>query len=86
MSAFFTTPVDRRGFPFLFLRFFLIFLFLGSSAVAQMPSEAPLFTQPPFAEAKDRITGFVDDEQRVTLSRKPSSLGECTIRRWRCLP
>ncbi|MGA7301061.1 MAG: protease pro-enzyme activation domain-containing protein, partial [Candidatus Sulfotelmatobacter sp.] len=37
-------------------------------AVAQMPSEAPLFTQPPFAEAKDRITGFVDDEQRVTLS------------------
>lgn len=68
MSAFFTTPVDRRGFPFLFLRFFLIFLFLGSSAVAQMPSEAPLFTQPPFAEAKDRITGFVDDEQRAPLS------------------
>ncbi len=68
MFAFFTTSVDRRGFCFLFLRFFLIFIFLGSSAVAQMPSEAPLFTQPPFAEAKDRITDFVDDEQRVTLS------------------
>jgi subtilase family serine protease len=45
-----------------------MFLCLGSSAVAQIPSEPPLFTQPPFAEAKDRITGFVDDEQRVALS------------------
>ena len=67
MLVFFVTPAYRRGFSSLFLRFFLIFLFLGSS-VAQIPSEPPLFTQPPFAEAKDRITGFVDDEQRVTLS------------------
>jgi subtilase family serine protease len=67
MFAFFTTRVDRRGFSFPFLRFFIVLLFLGSSAIAQVPSEPPLFTQPPFAEAKDRITSFIDDEQRVTL-------------------
>jgi subtilase family serine protease len=67
MFAFFTTRVDRRGFSFPFLRFFIVLLFLGSSAIAQVPTEPPLFTQPPFAEAKDRITSFIDDEQRVTL-------------------
>ncbi|MGB7600954.1 MAG: S53 family peptidase [Candidatus Sulfotelmatobacter sp.] len=67
MLTFFTTHADRRGFSLLFPRFFLILLFLGSSAIAQVPSEPPLFTQPPFAEAKDRITSFIDEEQRVTL-------------------
>jgi subtilase family serine protease len=75
MLAFFTTHADRRGFSSLFLRFYLILFCLGSSAIAQVPSEPPLFTQPPFAEAKDRITSFIDDEQRMTLpgNRHPSA-------------
>src|ERR1700728_808492 len=67
MLAFFVTPLLPRAFSSLFPRIFLILLLLESLAIAQIPSEPPLFTQPPFAEAKDRITGFVDDEQRVTL-------------------
>jgi pseudomonalisin len=67
MLAFFVTPLLPRAFSSLFPRIFLILLLLESLAIAQIPSEPPLFTQPPFAEAKDRITGFVDDEQRVAL-------------------
>jgi pseudomonalisin len=67
MLAFFVTPLLPRAFSSLFPRIFLILLLLESLAIAQIPSEPPLFTQPPFAEAKDRITGFVDDEQRVVL-------------------
>ena len=68
MFAFFITPLHRRVFSLLILRILLVLLFLGSYGFSQVSSEPPpLFTQPPFAEAKDRITGSVNDEQRVVL-------------------
>ena len=67
MSAFFITPAHRRVLSSLLLRILLILLFFESAVIAQIASEPPLFTQPPFAEAKDRITRFVDDDQRVSL-------------------
>ena len=67
MLVFFITPV-RRLLSSLILRILLVLFFLGPHSIAQSSSGAPpLFTQPPFAEAKDRITTFVDDEQRLAL-------------------
>jgi subtilase family serine protease len=42
---------------------------LDLSAQAQPQNEAPspLFIQPPFVPVRDRIVGFIDDENRVTL-------------------
>jgi pseudomonalisin len=68
-------PLHRRALPlslslsFLTLTIFLSFLSLNLPAQAQTPADppSPLFTLPPFAQPNDRITSFIDDEQRVTL-------------------
>ena len=58
---------QRRDF---FLLGFAIFLILPS-LVAQAPPQfdlpSPLFILPPSPPVKDRVTSFIDDEQRVTL-------------------
>ncbi len=60
----FRAPLPRRAFPFLFLTIFLSFLSLDLPAQAQPAADPP---NPLFAQARDRITSFIDDEQRVTL-------------------
>ena len=69
MLLFFATLTRRRAFSFLFLTIFLAFLSQDIPARAQPPanpslpnSQNPLFTQP-----QDRITTFIDEDQRVTL-------------------
>jgi len=73
MSRPLPAPMPRRSslmsFSFLTLTIFLPFLSLDLPAQAQPPADppAPLFMLPPFVQARDRITSFIDDEQRVTL-------------------
>jgi pseudomonalisin len=57
------------SFSFLTLTIFLPFLSLDLPAQAQPPADppSPLFMLPPFVQARDRITSFIDDDQRVTL-------------------
>jgi subtilase family serine protease len=55
-------PLPRRIFSFLFL---IIFLSLFSLALPAQPAADP--SNPLFAQARDRITSYIDDEQRVTL-------------------
>src|SRR5580698_4990725 len=50
---------------FLALTILLPLLSLHPLAEAQPP--APSFMPPPFVQARDRITSFIDDDQRVTL-------------------
>jgi pseudomonalisin len=59
----------RRAFSFLSLIIFLSLLPLDLSAQAHAQDDAPspLFIQPPFVPVKDRIVGYIDDENRVTL-------------------
>ncbi len=59
----------RRAFSFLTLAIFFSLLSLNLPARAQPapdPTNPPL-TQPPFVQVRDRITSFIDDDQRVTL-------------------
>jgi len=69
MSRPFAVPLQRDAISFLTLTIFLSLPFLGLSAQAQPPVDpsSPPFTQPPFVQVRDRITSFIDDEQRVTL-------------------
>jgi pseudomonalisin len=59
------SSLHRPTISFLTLTIFLLFLSLDLSSRAQPPADpaSPLYIQP-----RDRITGFIDDEQRVTLS------------------
>jgi pseudomonalisin len=65
----FSASSQRRTTSFLTLAIFLsmICFELSAHAQPQEDSPSPLFIQPPFEPPKDRITGFIDDEQRVTL-------------------
>jgi hypothetical protein len=69
MSRPFAASLQRRAFSFLTLTILLSFLILNLPAWAQLADDppSPLFIQPPFAQPKDRVTSFIDDEQRVTL-------------------
>jgi len=75
MFLFFATPARRRSFSFLVLTILLTFISQETPARAQPPADPPnpLFTQP-----QDRITSFIDDEQRVTLrgNRHPLALAQ----------
>ena len=54
---------------FLTLTIFLTMLSLELTAQADFPADppSPLFMLPPFVPVRDRITSFIDNEQRVTL-------------------
>jgi pseudomonalisin len=69
------TRTRRRGFNFLVLTIFLTFLSQDVPTRAQPPADPP---NPLFAEPQDRITRFVDDEQRVTLrgNRHPLAIAQ----------
>jgi pseudomonalisin len=66
-------PLQHRAISFLtltiFLSFLTSFLTLDLPAQAQPPADppSPLFMLPPSVPVRDRITSFIDDEQRVTL-------------------
>ena len=64
MSHPFPAPLQPRTFSFLFLIIFLTLLSLDLPAQAQPAVDPP---NPLFAQARDRIASFIDDEQRVTL-------------------
>ncbi len=63
MSHPLAAPRQRRSFSFLFLTF-LSFTSLNLPVQAQPAVDPP---NPPFVQPRDRITSFIDDEQRVTL-------------------
>src|ERR1039458_7761034 len=73
MSHPFPAPLLRRtsslSLSFLTFTIFLSFLSLELTAQTEPPADppSPLFMLPPFAPVRDRITSFIDDEQRVTL-------------------
>jgi pseudomonalisin len=73
MSRPFPAPQARRtsllSLSFLTLTIFLSFLSLELTAQAEPPAgpPSPLFMLPPAVPARDRITSFIDDDQRVTL-------------------
>jgi len=57
---------QRRVISFLSLTIFFSFLALDQAQPQDDPP-SPLFTQPPFVQVKDRVTSFIDEDQRVTL-------------------
>jgi pseudomonalisin len=73
---------QRRVLSFLSLTILLssLFVFMDLPARAQPAGDplSPLFVQPPFVQPQDRITSFIDDEQRVTLhgNRHPLALAQ----------
>ena len=75
MFLFVATLPRRHPFSLLFLIIFLVFLSQDVPARAQPPVDPPnpLFTQP-----QDRITSFIDDEQRVPLrgNRHPLAIAQ----------
>ncbi|MGA7219365.1 MAG: S53 family peptidase [Candidatus Sulfotelmatobacter sp.] len=63
--------IKRGAFASLALTVLLSFSFsLRATAQGRAPEELPnpLFIEPPFVQPQDRIAGYIDDEQRVTLS------------------
>jgi pseudomonalisin len=74
MSRLSSASPQRRVFLFLTLAIFFSLLSLDLPAAvlakkaqpAADPTNPPL-TQPPFIQVKDRITSYIDDDQRVTL-------------------
>jgi pseudomonalisin len=74
MSRLSPASPQRRPFSFLTLIIFFSLLSLDLPAAvlakkaqpAPDPANLPL-TQPPFVQVRDRITSFIDDDQRVTL-------------------
>jgi len=73
-------PWQRGAISFLTLTIFLSFLSLELPAQAQPPADppSPLFMQPPFVQVRDRITSFIDEDQRVTLrgNRHPLAVAQ----------
>ncbi len=74
MSRLSSVSLQRRAFSFLTLAIFfsLLSLDLPAAAVLEKAQPAPdppnlPLTQPPFVQVRDRITSFIDDDQRVTL-------------------
>ncbi|MFZ0296997.1 MAG: S53 family peptidase, partial [Candidatus Sulfotelmatobacter sp.] len=74
MSRLSSASLLRRAFSSLALTIFFLLLSLDLSAavhaketqLATDPMNLPL-TQPPFVQVRDRITSFIDDDQRITL-------------------
>jgi pseudomonalisin len=64
MFLFFATSSHRRSFTFLLLTILLTLISQQTPARAQPPADPP---NPLFAQPADRITNFVDDDQRITL-------------------
>jgi pseudomonalisin len=64
MSHTLAAPRQRRASSFLSSTILLLFISLNLRAQAQPAADAP---NPLFAQARDRITSYIDDEQRVTL-------------------
>jgi pseudomonalisin len=75
MFLFFATPSRRCSFSLLVLTIFLTLLSQDLPARAQPPADAP---NPLFSQPQDRITTFVDDEQRVVLrgNRHPLAIAQ----------
>jgi pseudomonalisin len=69
MSRLSAASPQRHAFSFLTLTILLSFLSLDLPAQAQPAADppSPVLTQPPFVQVNDRITSFIDDDQRVTL-------------------
>jgi pseudomonalisin len=68
MSRPFPASLQRRAFSFLTLTIFLSFLPFDLPAQEQSPAGQPNpLPQLPFVQVRDRITSFIDDDQRVTL-------------------
>src|SRR5580693_9857039 len=69
MSRLSAASLDRRAFSFLTLTILFSLLSLNLPARAQSPSDppSPLLAQSRFVQVNDRITSFIDDDQRVTL-------------------
>jgi pseudomonalisin len=68
MSRSFAAFPYRRALSFLTLILFsLLSLDLSAQAQPQADPPSPLFIQPPFAQPRDRITSYIDDDRRVTL-------------------
>jgi pseudomonalisin len=69
MSHALPASAPRRAISLVTLMIFLWFLSLDMPAQAQAAGDPPnpLFMQPPFVEVRDRITSFIDEDQRVTL-------------------
>jgi pseudomonalisin len=69
----FLAPLPRRAsslsLSFLTLTILLSLFSLELTAQTEPPAEppSPLFMLPPFVPVRDRITSFIDDDQRVTL-------------------
>ncbi len=59
-------PLQRRALSFSFLVLTILSAF-SLDVPAQADPPGPLFMPLPFIQARDRITSFIDDEQRVTL-------------------
>jgi subtilase family serine protease len=64
MSRPFPASLQRHAISFLTLAIFLSLLTLDLPAQAQPPADPP---SPLFMQPRDRITSFIDDDQRVTL-------------------
>jgi subtilase family serine protease len=75
MFPFFATPSRSRSYSFLVLTIFLTLLSQDVPARAQPPADPP---NPLFSQPQDRITTFIDDEQRIVLSgnRHPSAIAQ----------
>ncbi|MFZ0417633.1 MAG: S53 family peptidase [Candidatus Sulfotelmatobacter sp.] len=75
MFLFFATPSRRRTFSLLVLTIFLNLLSQDIPARAQSPADPP---NPLFSQPQDRITTFIDDEQRIILSgnRHPLAIAQ----------
>jgi pseudomonalisin len=69
MSRLSAASLERRAFSFLTLTILFSLLSVSLPARAQSPSDPPnpLLTHSPFVQVNDRITGYIDDDQRVTL-------------------
>jgi subtilase family serine protease len=69
MSRPFAVSLQRRAFLSLTFTILLPLLSLDLPARAQPAVDPPypLLSQPPFVQVNDRITSFIDDDQRVTL-------------------
>jgi pseudomonalisin len=80
MLPLFVTLSRRRAAWLQILTIFLTLSFQSAPAAAQNPSDPPnsIFPQSPFVDPQDRVPGFIDDEQRITLhgDRHPLAISQ----------
>jgi pseudomonalisin len=58
---------QRRAWSSSFLALTILLPLLSLHPLVEAQPPAPSFMPPPFVQARDRITSFIDDDQRVTL-------------------